>query len=85
MSLFARKPISEMQPESEAQGGMKRVLGAGDLVMLAIGAAVLLPISRRRRLLAAQRSRSVAPPPPPAPAADPQRSERDSVGAARNP
>jgi hypothetical protein len=55
------------------------------LVMLLIGAAVVLPISRRRRLLAGQRSRSVAPPPPPAPAEDPQTSELDSVGAARNP
>jgi hypothetical protein len=55
------------------------------IVMLAIAAAVLLPISRRRRLPAVQRSRSVAPPPPPAPVADPQMSERDSVGAARNP
>jgi Domain of unknown function (DUF4349) len=57
------------------------------LVIVAIGAAVLIPISRRRRHLMAeaQRSRSAAPPPPPAPVADPQRSEPDSVGAARNP
>jgi hypothetical protein len=55
------------------------------LVIAAIGAAVLIPISRRRRVLMAQRSRSAAPPPPPAPDEDPQRSERDSVGAARNP
>ncbi|MBC7844395.1 MAG: amino acid permease [Gemmatimonadaceae bacterium] len=40
MNLFSRKPIAELQPESEAQGGMKRVLGAGDLVMLAIGAVI---------------------------------------------
>ncbi len=57
------------------------------LVIVAIGAAILIPLSRRRRQLAlrAQQSRSAAPPPPPAPVADPQRSERDSVGAARNP
>jgi hypothetical protein len=55
------------------------------LVMLAIGAAVLIPFNRRRQTLAAQRSRSVAPPPPPTPGADPQMSEHDSVGAARNP
>ena len=34
----APKPISELLPESE--GGLKRVLGAGDLVMLAIGAVI---------------------------------------------
>jgi hypothetical protein len=55
------------------------------LVMAAVGAAVLIPFNRRRQTLAAQRSRSVAPPPPPTPDADPQRSEHDSVGAARNP
>ncbi len=56
------------------------------LVVAAIGAAVLLLISRRRRELRPEpRNRSVAPPPPPAPVADPQTSERDSVGAARNP
>src|SRR5688500_16438514 len=38
-SLFSRKPISAMLPEGEA-GGLKRVLGAGDLVMLAIGAVI---------------------------------------------
>ena len=37
-SLFNRKPISELLQESE--GGLKRVLGAGDLVMLAIGAVI---------------------------------------------
>ena len=36
--IFKRKPISELLPESE--GGLKRVLGAGDLVMLAIGAVI---------------------------------------------
>ena len=36
--FFKRKPISELLPESEH--GLKRVLGAGDLVMLAIGAVI---------------------------------------------
>ena len=54
------------------------------LAILALAAIVLTPIIRRRRLMARQ-SRSVAPPPPPVPVADPQTSERDSVGAARNP
>jgi Domain of unknown function (DUF4349) len=53
------------------------------LVVVAIGAAVLIPITRRRRV--ALRNRSVAPPHPPAPVANPQTTERDSVGAARNP
>jgi hypothetical protein len=57
------------------------------LVIVALGAAVLIPLSRRRRQLTlqAQQNRSAAPPPPPAPVADQQTSERDSVGAARNP
>ncbi len=38
LQIFKRKPISELLPESE--GGLKRVLGAGDLVMLAIGAVI---------------------------------------------
>src|SRR5690242_3757136 len=37
--LFQRKPISAMLSDSEA-GGLKRVLGAGDLIMLAIGAVI---------------------------------------------
>src|ERR687892_2829569 len=37
-SLFARKPIRELLAESEV--GLKRVLGAGDLIMLAIGAVI---------------------------------------------
>jgi basic amino acid/polyamine antiporter, APA family len=36
--LFARKPIAELVPEGEH--ALKRVLGAGDLVMLAIGAVI---------------------------------------------
>ena len=56
------------------------------LVIAAIGAAIVIPFSRRRRQLMAQarQSRSAAPPPPPAPGAGQQTSERDSVGAARS-
>ena len=36
--LFQRKPISELLAESK--DGLRRVLGAGDLVMLAIGAVI---------------------------------------------
>ncbi len=36
--LFSRKPIAELVPEGEH--GLRRVLGAGDLVMLAIGAVI---------------------------------------------
>jgi APA family basic amino acid/polyamine antiporter len=36
--LFARKPISELL--AEGTHSLKRVLGAGDLVMLAIGAVI---------------------------------------------
>src|ERR671911_1212111 len=39
MHLFARKPIEDLQPPGGAQS-LKRVLGAGDLVMLAIGAVI---------------------------------------------
>jgi len=39
MQLFARKPISELQP-LEGPGALRRVLGAGDLIMLAIGAVI---------------------------------------------
>jgi hypothetical protein len=52
------------------------------LVVVAIGAAVLIPITRRRRQL--PRNRSAAPPPPPTPDAGRQTTERDSVGAARS-
>ena len=38
--LFARKPIAELQPGPEGAQSLKRVLGAGDLVMLAIGAVI---------------------------------------------
>ena len=36
--LFRRKPIAELLPDSEHS--LKRVLGAGDLIMLAIGAVI---------------------------------------------
>ena len=39
-SLFSRKPISELLVEGEHPNALKRALGAGDLVMLAIGAVI---------------------------------------------
>src|SRR5436305_1137101 len=39
-SLFSRKPIAELLVEGEHPNSLKRVLGAGDLVMLAIGAVI---------------------------------------------
>ncbi|GLC27605.1 amino acid permease [Roseisolibacter agri] len=39
-SLFARKPIGELQVDQESTGGLKRALGVGDLVMLSIGAVI---------------------------------------------
>jgi APA family basic amino acid/polyamine antiporter len=38
-SLFSRKPIAALVPDGEGKG-LKRVLGAGDLIMLAIGAVI---------------------------------------------
>ena len=38
--LFARKPIEALQPPDGAANSLRRVLGAGDLVMLAIGAVI---------------------------------------------
>src|ERR1044071_8966895 len=38
--LFARKPIAELQPDADGPQSLKRVLGAGDLIMLAIGAVI---------------------------------------------
>src|SRR5215468_794725 len=38
--LFARKPIESLQPDSTAPDSLKRVLGAGDLILLAIGAVI---------------------------------------------
>ena len=37
-SCFSRKPIALMAPEGE--GVLRRALGAGDLIMLAIGAVI---------------------------------------------
>jgi basic amino acid/polyamine antiporter, APA family len=39
-SLFARKPIAELLADGDKPGGLKRVLGVGDLVMLSIGAVI---------------------------------------------
>ncbi|MFN2477504.1 MAG: amino acid permease [Chthoniobacterales bacterium] len=39
-SLFSRKPIAELLAEGENPQGLRRVLGAGDLIMLAIGAVI---------------------------------------------
>ena len=40
MHLFARKPIAELQPVEGGAQSLKRALGAGDLIMLAIGAVI---------------------------------------------
>src|SRR5436309_14140705 len=39
-SFFSRKPITALVAESENPHGLKRSLGAGDLIMLAIGAVI---------------------------------------------
>src|SRR5256714_14493968 len=39
-SLFARKPIAALLAEGENPNGLKRALGSGDLIMLAIGAVI---------------------------------------------
>ncbi|MFL5620912.1 MAG: APC family permease [Gemmatimonadaceae bacterium] len=39
-SLFARKPIAELIAEGDHPNALKRELGAGDLIMLAIGAVI---------------------------------------------
>jgi APA family basic amino acid/polyamine antiporter len=39
-SLFARKPIAELIVEGDHPNALKRALGAGDLVMLSIGAVI---------------------------------------------
>jgi APA family basic amino acid/polyamine antiporter len=39
-SLFARKPIAELIEEGDHPNSLKRALGAGDLIMLAIGAVI---------------------------------------------
>ncbi len=38
--LFQRKPIAQLLADSEHSGGLKRALGAGDLIMLGIGAVI---------------------------------------------
>src|ERR1700756_1004979 len=38
--LFQRKTIAELMSETEGSGALKRTLGAGDLIMLAIGAVI---------------------------------------------
>ena len=38
--LFQRKPIASLLDDSGRAGGLERVMGAGDLVMLAIGAVI---------------------------------------------
>src|SRR5688500_994015 len=38
--LFARKPIEALQPPGDSPHSLKRALGAGDLIMLAIGAVI---------------------------------------------
>ena len=40
MQLFKRKSITELLAEDESPYGLKRSLGAGDLIMLAIGAVI---------------------------------------------
>jgi basic amino acid/polyamine antiporter, APA family len=39
-TLFARKPIADLEPPDDPSRSLKRVLGAGDLVMLSIGAVI---------------------------------------------
>jgi APA family basic amino acid/polyamine antiporter len=38
--LLQRKPIAELVRDTEGSGGLRRTLGAGDLIMLAIGAVI---------------------------------------------
>src|SRR6516164_5561472 len=40
VQLFQRKPIADLLHEGEGSQSMKRTLGAGDLIMLAIGAGI---------------------------------------------
>jgi basic amino acid/polyamine antiporter, APA family len=40
LQLFARKPISELVRDQDSPHGLRRALGAGDLIMLAIGAVI---------------------------------------------
>ena len=38
--LFQRKPIAELVDDTDGEQALKRALGAGDLIMLAIGAVI---------------------------------------------
>src|SRR3989442_5527477 len=40
MQLFQRKPIAALVDETHGAHSLKRTLGAGDLIMLAIGAVI---------------------------------------------
>src|SRR6476469_49509 len=40
MQLFQRKPIAALMSDTDKGGGLERTLGAGDLIMLAIGAVI---------------------------------------------
>ena len=39
-TLFSRKPIAQLSGDGDAPGSLRRALGAGDLIMLAIGAVI---------------------------------------------
>jgi APA family basic amino acid/polyamine antiporter len=39
-SLFSRKPIADLMAEADNPNALRRMLGAGDLIMLAIGAVI---------------------------------------------
>src|SRR5450432_4425796 len=39
-SLFSRKPIADLMSEADNPNALRRLLGAGDLIMLAIGAVI---------------------------------------------
>src|SRR6201747_1374750 len=40
MNLFARKPIADLLADEGSENSLRRALGAGDLIMLAIGAVI---------------------------------------------
>ena len=40
LQLFQRKPIKDLLVDDDRPDALKRVLGAGDLIMLAIGAVI---------------------------------------------
>src|SRR6476469_10411791 len=39
-SLFSRKPIADLMAEADNPNALRRVLGSGDLIMLAMGAVI---------------------------------------------